>query len=66
MVDFREVEIDLTMEMVFLTIMYKTRENLNGRMKIKARPSGKVVILTEVELVPIEEEVILTVEVYFK
>ena len=34
-------------------------------MKIKARPSEKVIVPTEVVLVHIEEEVILTLEVVF-
>ena len=65
-VDPREAKVDLTMEMVVLTTLCKTRENTNGRMKIKARLSGKVVIPTKVEIFPIEEEVILTLEVDFK
>ena len=51
--DSREEEVDL-MEKV---------ENMNGRMLIKARLSGKVVILTKEVLVLTEEEVILTLEV---
>ena len=58
----REAETNLTMEMVDLTILCKTKANLNGKVKIKARPSGNV---DEEELVPIEEEVILTLEVDF-
>ena len=42
MVDSRETEVDLTMEMVDLTTLCKTRANLNRRMKVKARPSRKV------------------------
>ena len=65
MVDSREEEVDLTMEMVDLTILCKIKENLNGRMKLKERMSGKVAIYTKVVLVSIEEEVILTIEVDF-
>ena len=64
-VDSKETKVNLTMEMVDLTILYKTRENMNGKVKIKARPSGKVVITIKVLLVPIEEEVILTLEMDF-
>ena len=64
-VDSREVEVDLTMEMVDLTILCKIKENLNGKVKIKARPSGKVVIPIEVDTIPIEEEVLITLEVDF-
>ena len=38
---------------------------MNARMMIKARPSGKVVILTNEVLVLTEEEVILILEVVF-
>ena len=57
-VDSREVEVDLI-------VLCKIRENLNERMMIKERPSGKVVILTNEVLVLTEEEVILILEVVF-
>ena len=57
MVDSKEKEVDLTMEMTDLTILCKKKENLNGRMKIKTRQSGKVVIPIEAVLVPTEEEI---------
>ena len=53
------------MKMEDLTILYKKKENMNGKVKIKARQNGKVVIPTKVETIPIEEEVILTLEVDF-
>ena len=53
------------MEIAYLTILYKRKENLNGKVKIKARPSGKVVIPTKVDTIPIGEEVILMLEVDF-
>ena len=43
----------------------KIKENLNGRMMTKERPSGKVVIHTKEVLVLTEEEVILILEVDF-
>ena len=75
-VDSREAEADLTMEMVDLTILCKTKANMNGevrkkenmneKMKTKARLGGNVVIHIEVETIPIEEEVVLTLEVDLK
>ena len=65
MVDSREGEVDLTMEMVDLTIMCKIKVNLNGKVKEKARKSGKVVIPTKVDTIPMDEEVIITLEVDF-
>ena len=62
-VDSREAEVDLMEKVADLTILCKIRENLNGRVMTKERPSGKVVIHTEEVLVLIEEEVILTLEV---
>ena len=59
MVDSREEEVDLMEKMTDLTILCKIRENLNGRMMKKARPSRKVVVLIEEVLVLIEEKVIL-------
>ena len=64
-VDSKEIEAYLTMEMVDLTILCKIKENLNGKLKLKERLSGKVVIPTEVVLVPTKEDVILTLEVDF-
>ena len=55
----KEVEVDLIMEMADLTIMCKTKANLNGGMRIKERESGKMVIPIEVETIPMDEEVIL-------
>jgi hypothetical protein len=48
-----------------LTILCRIKENLNGRMMKKARPNGKVIILTEEVLILTEEEVILILEVDF-
>ena len=64
-VDSREVEVDLTKKVVDLTILCKIRENLNGRMMIKTRPSGKVVVHTEEVRDLTEEEAILILEVVF-
>ena len=36
-VDSREAEVDLTIEMVVLTILYKTKSNINGKVKKKER-----------------------------
>lgn len=52
-------------KVVNLTILYKIKEKLNEKVRIKARPGGKVVIPTKVVLVHIEEEVILILEVTF-
>ena len=65
MVDSREAEVDLTMEMADLIIMGNTKANMNGKVNIKERLSGNVVITTKVETIPIEEDVILTLEVDF-
>ena len=48
-----------------MKILCKKKENLNGKVKTKARQNGKVVILTDVEIIPTKEEVILTLEVDF-
>ena len=64
-VDSREVEVDLMEKVADLTVLCRIKENLNGRMMTKARPNGKVVILTEEALVLTEEEVILILEVDF-
>ena len=57
-VDSREAEVDLMEKVVDLTILCRIKENLNGRVMIKARLNGKVVILTEEALILIGEEVI--------
>ena len=64
-VDSREVEVDLMEKVADLTVLYKIRENMKGRMMIKARPNGKVVILTKEVLVLTKEEVIVTLEKFF-
>ena len=58
MVDSRDAEVDLMEKVADLIVLCKIKENLNGRVKTKARPNGKVVILTK-------EEVILILEVDF-
>ena len=65
MIYSREADVDLTMEMVDLTIMCKTKAKMNRKVKTKVRQSGKVVIPIEVDTIPIEEEVTLTLEVDF-
>ena len=65
MVDSREVEVDLVDKVANLIVLCKIKENLNGRMMTKARPSGKVAILTKEVLVIIKEEVILILEMDF-
>ena len=65
MVDSREAEVDLMVKVADLTILYRIKANLNGRMMTKARPNGNVVILTEEVLIFTDEEVILILEVYF-
>ena len=62
-VDSREAEVDLMEKVVDLTSLCKIKENLNGRMMAKTRPSGKVVVLTKEVLDLIEDEVILILEV---
>ena len=64
-VDSREVEVDLMVKVVDLTILCRIKENLDGRMMTKKRSSGKVVAHTEEVLDLTEEEVILIVEVVF-
>ena len=64
-VDSREVEVDRMERVVDLTVLCRIKENLNGRVMTKARPNGKVVILTEEAPIFIEEEVILILEVDF-
>ena len=52
-------------KVVDLTILCKIRKNMNGRMMIKTRSSGKVVVLTKEVLDLTEDEVILILEVVF-
>ena len=65
MVDSREVEVDLMLKVVDLKFFCRIKENLNGRMLIKTRLSGMLVIHTEEVLYLTEEEVILVLEVDF-
>ena len=65
MKDSKEVKVDLIENVEDLTILSKIRENLNERVMTKARPNGKVVILTEEALILTGEEVILILEVDF-
>ena len=65
MVDSREAEIDLMEKVVDMIVLWRIKTNINGRMMIKARPNGKVVIIIEEVLILIEEEVILILEVDF-
>ena len=64
-VESREVEVDLKVKVADLIMLYKIKENLNGRMMTKIRPSGKVVIHTKEVLDLTEEEVILIIDVVF-
>ena len=64
-VDSREADVDLMEKLVDLTILSKIRENLNGRMLKKTRPSGKVVVHAEEVLDLIEEKVIPILEMVF-
>ena len=64
-VDSREAVVDLMEKVVDLTVLCRIKENLKGRVMIKARLNGKVVILTEEALLLTEEEVILILEVDF-
>ena len=48
-----------------LIVLCKINENLNGRVMTKARPNGRVVILTEEALLLTGEEVIPILEVDF-
>ena len=64
-VDSREVEVDLMEKVENRTILCRIKANLNGRVMKKARPNGKVVILTEEALLLTGEEVILILEVDF-
>ena len=65
LVDSREAEVDLMEKVADLTILCRIKANLNGRVMTKARPNGKVVILTEEALLLTREEVILILEVDF-
>ena len=62
-VDSREAEVDLMEKVADLTILCRIKENLNGRIMTKTRPSGKVVVHTKEVLDLTEEEVILILEV---
>ena len=64
-VDSREVEVDLMAKVEDLTILYRIKEKLSGRMMTKERSNGKVVILTKEVLILTKEEVILILEVHF-
>lgn len=52
-------------KVIDLKVLCKIKENLNGRMMKKTRPSGKVVVHTKEVLDLIEEDVILILEVVF-
>ena len=62
-VDSKEVEVDLMVKVVDLKVLYKIKENLNGRMMTETRLSGKVVVLTKEVLDLSKEDVILILEV---
>ena len=62
-VDSREEEVDPMEKVVDLKKLCKIRENLNGRMMTKTRPSGKEGAHTKEVLDLTEEEVILVLEV---
>ena len=64
-VDSREEEVDPMEKVEDLTILYKIKGNLNGRMMTKAILNRKVVILTKEALLLTGEEVILILEVNF-
>ena len=64
-VDSREAEVDLMEKVADLTILCRIKVNLNGRMTIRTRPSGKEVVHIEEVLDLTKEEVILIVEVVF-
>ena len=64
-VDSREAKVDLMVMVADLIILYRIKENLNGRMMTKTRPSGKEVAHTKEVLDPTKEEVILILEVVF-
>ena len=55
----KEVEASLMVKAADLKVLCRIKENLNGRIMTKTRPSGKVVVLTEEVLVLTKEELIL-------
>ena len=61
----KEAEIDRMVKVVDLTNLCRIKENLNGRMMIKTRVSGNVVVHIKEVLDLIEEEVIVILEVVF-
>ena len=61
-VDSRQIKADLMEKVADLMVLCKIRENLKGRMMLRERPSGKVVILTKEVLALTKEEVILILE----
>ena len=65
LVDSREVEVDLMEKVADLTVLCRIKANMNERAMKKARPNGKVVILTEEALILTGEEVIPILEVDF-
>ena len=65
MVDSREVEVDHMEKVVDLIILCRIKVKLSGKMKIKERPSGKVVVPTKEVVVHTEEEVIIILELVF-
>ena len=64
-IDSREAEVDLMEKVADLTIFFKIKANLNGRMMTKTRLSGKVVVHTKEVLDLTKEEVILILGVVF-
>ena len=64
-VDSREAEVDVMVKVVDLKVLYKIKENLNGGMMTKTRPSGKEVAHIEEVLDLTKEEVILIIYVVF-
>ena len=64
-VDSREAEVDLMVKVADLTILCKIKENMNGKMMTKTRPSGKEVAPTKEVVDLTKEEVILILEVVF-
>ena len=52
-------------KVVDLTVLCRIKASLNRRVMKKARPNGKVVILTKEALVLTKEEVILILEMVF-
>ena len=62
-VDSREEEVDFMEKVVDIIVLCKIKENMNGRMMTKTRPSGKEVAHTDEVLDLTKEEVILILEV---